>query len=104
MRTRRKDRPDPVPGRYHAALRHDRHYAGLEARSGGSAEQPRLQSGLEKIDQDAGRAQARELEGRRAAQPEHRAQWQVFEIEPSGRDVLAEVSWPRKAMSCWPAK
>ena len=60
-------RSDPVPGRDLASLRYDRHDAGLEAWPGRAAPQAFLQSGLEAIDQDAGRAEASELERRRSA-------------------------------------
>jgi hypothetical protein len=53
---------------------------------------PCSRSGLEAINEDAGRAQAGELEGRRGAKPEHGPQWEAFEIEPDRRDVLAEIS------------
>jgi hypothetical protein len=51
-----------------------------------------LQSGLEAINEDTGRAQAGELEGRRGAKPEHRSQRKAFEIQADRRDVLAEIS------------
>ena len=49
MCRRRKDRPDPVPGRDLASLRYDRHDAGLEAWPRRSAMQAILQSGLQRI-------------------------------------------------------
>lgn len=64
MGKRRKDRPDPVPGRDLASLRYDRHDAGLEAWPRRSALQAILQSGLEAIDEDAGRAEAGKFERR----------------------------------------
>jgi hypothetical protein len=74
MGRRRKDRPDPVPTRHCSAFRYDRHDAGPEAWSVRATMQPILQSGLEAVDEDTGRAQAGELEGRRGAKPEHRSQ------------------------------
>jgi Calcineurin-like phosphoesterase superfamily domain len=59
MGRRRKDRPDPVPGRDLASLRYHRHDAGLEAWPRRFALQAILQSGPEAIDEDAGRAEAR---------------------------------------------
>jgi hypothetical protein len=92
MGRRRKEGPDAVPRRHFASSRNDRHDAGPKARSGRAALQPILQSGLEAINEDAGRAQAGELEGRPGAKPEHCTQRETFEIEPDRRDVLAEIS------------
>jgi uncharacterized protein len=64
MGRRRKDRPDPVPRRDLASLRYDRHDAGLEAWRRRAALQAILQSGLEAIDEDAGRAEAGKFERR----------------------------------------
>jgi hypothetical protein len=64
MGRRRKDRPDPVPRRDLASLRYDRHDAGLEAWPSRSALQAILQSGLEAIDEGAGRAEAGKFEHR----------------------------------------
>jgi hypothetical protein len=61
MGRRRKDRPDTVPRRHFAAFRYDRHDAGPETRSVRAALQSILQSGLEAINEDTGRAQAGEL-------------------------------------------
>jgi hypothetical protein len=73
MGKRRKDRPDPVPRRDFASFRYDRHDARPEAWLGRSPLQAILQSGLEAIDEDAGRAEAGELEGRRGAEHQHGA-------------------------------
>jgi hypothetical protein len=92
MGRRRKDRPDPVPGRDFASFRYDRHDAGPEAWPGRAPLQAFLQSGLEAIDEDAGRAEAGEFERRRGAEHNHRAKRKAFGVEPDRRDVLAEIS------------
>ena len=92
MGRRRKDRLDPVPGRDFATFRYDRHDAGSKAWSGRAVLQAIFQSGLEAIDEDAGRAEAGEFERRRSAEPKRRAQRKAFEVEPERRDVLAEIS------------
>lgn len=92
MGRRGKDRPDPVPRRDVASFGNDRHDAGPEAWPGRAAFQAFLQSGLEAIDQDAGRAKAGEFERRRAAKLKYRAQRKAFEVEPDRRDVFAEIS------------
>lgn len=85
MRARWKDCPDPVPRGDDAALQHDCHHPGLETRSCRSAEQRTLQAGLEAIDQDAGRAQACKLDGRRVAQPEHSPKRKAFKVESDSK-------------------
>jgi hypothetical protein len=92
MGRRRQDRPDPVPGREFASFRYDRHDAGPEAWPGRVALQAFLQSGLEAVDEEAGRAEAGELERRRGAEHKHRAKRKAFEVEPDRHDVLAEIS------------
>ena len=92
MGRRRKDRLDPVPGRDFATFRYDRHDAGPKAWSGRAALQAILQSGLEAIDEDTGRAQTGEFERRRGAEQKHRAQRKAFEVEPDRRDIFAEIS------------
>jgi hypothetical protein len=92
MGRRRRDRPDPIPRRYPASFRYDRHNAGPEAGPGRAALQAILQSGLEAIDEDAGRAEAGEFQRRRGAQHKHRSQRKAFEVEPDRRDVLTEIS------------
>jgi hypothetical protein len=54
----RKDRPDPVPRRDFASFRYDRHDASPVVWPGPAALQAILQSELEAIDADAGRAEA----------------------------------------------
>jgi hypothetical protein len=64
MGRRTKDRPNPVPGRDLASLRYNRQDAGLKAWPRRSALQAILQSGVDAIDEDAGRAEARKFERR----------------------------------------
>ena len=104
MGRRRKDRPDPVLRRDVASLGDDRHDADPEAWPGRAAFQAFLQSGLEAIDQDAGRAEAGEFERRRSAELKYRAQRKAFEVEPDRRDVFAEISAFRAAPVPGPAE
>src|ERR1700677_5167855 len=90
MGRRRKDRPDPVPRQDVASLGDDRHDAGPEAWPGRAAFQAFLQSGLEAIDQDAGRAESGEFERRRGAELKDRAQRKALEVEPDRRDRAAD--------------
>ena len=92
MRRRRKDRSDPLSRRDNASFDYDRHDAGSEARASRAPFQTFPQSGLEAIDQDAGRAESGEFERRRGAELQYRAKRKAFEIEPDRRDVLAEIS------------
>jgi hypothetical protein len=92
MGRRRKDCPDPVSRRDFASFRYDRHDAGPKARTGRAALQAILQSGLEAIDEDAGRAETGEFERRRGVELKYRAQRKALEVEPDRRDVLAEIS------------
>ena len=92
MGRRRKDRSDPLSRRDNASFDYDRHDAGSEAWAGRAAFQEFPQSGLEAIDQDAGRAESGEFERRRGAELKYRAKRKAFEIEPDRRDVLAEIS------------
>ena len=92
MGRRRKDGPDPVPRRDVASIGDDRHDAGSEAWPGRAALQAIFQSGLEAIDQDAGRAEPGEFERRRGSEMKHRAQRKALEVEPERRDIFAEIS------------
>jgi len=92
MGRRRKDSPNPVPKRDVASFGDDRHHAGPEAWPGPAALQAIFQSGLEAIDQDAGRAEPGEFERRRGAEMKHRAQRKALEVEPERRDIFAEIS------------
>ena len=75
-----------------ASVGDDRHDAGPEAWRGRAALQAFLQSGLEAIDEDAGRGKAGEFERRRGAEHKHGAKRKAFEVESDRCDVLAEIS------------
>ena len=92
MRRRRKDRSDPLSRRDNASFDYDRHDAGSEARASRAPFQTFPQSGLEAIDQDAGRAESGEFERRRGAEHKQGAQRKALEVEPDRRDVVAEIS------------
>ena len=92
MGRRRKDRPDPVPWRDVASFGDDRHDAGSEAWTGRATLEAILQSGLDAVDEDAGRAESGEFERRRGAEHKQGAQRKALEVEPDRRDVVAEIS------------
>jgi hypothetical protein len=92
MGRRRKDRSDPVPGETSPSLVTIAMTPALKRGVAAPLFQAFLQSGLEAIDQDAGRAKAGEFESRRGAELKDCAQRKAFEVEPDRRDVFAEVS------------
>ena len=88
----RKDDPDRIAGIDIASVQYDRHHAASENCPRRAFAQSILQTWLETIDEDARRAKPGESDIRRVADPKHRIQRKLLEIEANRGDVLAEIS------------